>query len=79
MTSKKNLGQKKFLTPQGVLYQKKTKKPFWLKNELLSLYLPNAAKNFSNFWYGNYPYGFLLENHSVHAGKILVRPPGGHF
>ena len=32
-----------------------------------------------NFEYGNYPYGFLWENHSVYVGKILVRPLGGIF
>ena len=62
--------------PEGFLYPKN---PFLAKKWLLSLYLPNAAINFSNFWYGNYPCGFLWENHSVYAGKILVRPLGGIF
>ena len=73
---KKFWSKKFFDPPGGFLYPKN---PFLAKNGLLSLYQPNAAINFSNFWYGNYPYGFLCENHSVYAGKILVRPLGGIF
>ena len=71
----KKFGSKNFFDPPGGYCTQKT--PFWLKNGLLSLYLPKAAINFSNFWYWNYPYGFLWENHSVYAGKISL--PGGHF
>ena len=70
MTSKKNLGQKIFLTPQGGFCTQKT--PFWLKNGLLSLYLPNAAIIFPNFWYGSFSFGLLWENHTLYAGKILI-------
>ena len=55
---------------------------FWPKQPFLSvfgLYLPNAAINFHNFWYGNYPCGLLWENHSVYAGKILRWPKFGHL
>ena len=74
MTTQKNFGQK-ILSPGGDFVPKK----LLTKNGLLSLYFPNAAINFSNCWYENYPYGFLWENHSVYAGKILVRTLGGIF
>ena len=39
----------------------------------------NAAINFHNFWYGNYPCGLLWENHTLYAGKILISRNFGHF
>ena len=56
--------------------------PFLAKIAILSVFglcLPKTAINFHNFWYGNYPCGFLLENHSIYAGKILRWPKFGHL
>ena len=66
MTTKKNFGQKNFLTPQGVFCTQKT--PFWLKNGLLNLYLPNAAIIFSNFG--------IKTTLMVSFEKIIVYMPG---
>ena len=58
MTSKKKLGQKIFSTPQGGFCTQKN--PFlaekWTFEPISS---KRRAIIFSNFWYGNYPYGFL--------------------
>ena len=53
--------------------------PKWPFLSVFGLYLPNAAINFHNFWYGNYSCGLLWNNYSVYTGKILRWPKFGHF
>ena len=77
---KKKFGWKNFWPPKLPKMVKTW--PFLAKIaifEVFWLYLPNAAINFHNFWYGNYPCGLLWENHSVYAGKILRWPKFGHL
>ena len=67
MTTKKNFGRKIFWPPKwSKLGHFLPKKPFF---SVFGLYLPNGVINFHNFCYGNYPCGFLWENHSVYAEK----------
>ena len=47
----------------------------WPKLTVLRVFyvkLPNADMNNPNFWYGSCSYGLLSENHTLHAGKILI-------
>ena len=76
---KKNFGRKNFWPPKWLKMVKIW--PFLAKIAIFECFWPVSSKHqiFHNFWYGNYLYGFLWENHSVYAGKILVRPLGGIF
>ena len=55
---------------------------FWPKLTVFSVFdlqLPNAAMNLPNFWHGSCSYGFLWENHTLYAWKILILRNFGHF
>ena len=46
--------------------------PFKANFRVLGVWLPNATMNIPNFSYESCSYGFLSENHTLYAGKILI-------